>query len=267
MNETILNILAEATSTPTFIPCLKVPWNISDCYGQRQINTNRIHRSYWTYKHVVKRACPSFWMLHTTTAESVPSTQIWVDKNKLRLIIKARCVSTMWQFIRRSRPERPWDQWLTHSYTWLNHKCTNTHKCISVSHSETQNQMYMYMQKFVQIPVNVLKKALMTQRCYTHFFVFVDKDYCTHTKTHIHRKGSSEYNTKCRLWLEPISANVISPTHAISLRDWVLMPAVFQCRSIIWQKASPDAYQCLNSSCSPSTDIRCTSGIPPTEMS
>lgn len=39
------------------------------------------------------------------------------------------------------------------------------------------------------------------------------------------------------------------------------MPAVFQCGSIIWQEISPDAYQCLDI-CSPSADIRSTSGIP-----
>lgn len=73
------------------------------------------------------------------------------------------------------------------------------------------------------------------------------------SQTQKHRKeSSSEYGTKCRLWLEPISANVIRRTHAISLRDWILMPAVFQCGSTIWQEASPDAYQCLDSYCSPS---------------
>lgn len=76
------------------------------------------------------------------------------------------------------------------------------------------------------------------------------KQFLSMTHTQPHAPGeetSSEYSTYCRLWLEPISANVISSTHAISLRDWILMPAVFQCGSTIWHGASPDAYQCLDS--------------------
>lgn len=148
--------------------------------------------------------------------------------------------------------------------------------CNSFSDTKTNARIH----KPVEIAAHVNKrfhdtKTLHYMSIYGKSCIFHLK--LTHSKTeqigktflsHAHKNTSTGRNHlwsiehERRPWLEPISANVISPTHAISLRDWILMPAVFQCGSIIWQGTSPDAYQCLDSFCSPSADISSTSGIP-----
>lgn len=77
----------------------------------------------------------------------------------------------------------------------------------------------------------------------------------THTPKHTHPERSHLRSIahNAVLWLEPISANVIRPTHAISLRDWILRPTVL--RSTVWQEAAP---RCLSASwfSTTSADIR-----------
>lgn len=81
------------------------------------------------------------------------------------------------------------------------------------------------------------------------------KTIFSHTPKHTHPERSHLRSIahNADLWLEPISANVIRPTHAISLRDWILRPTVL--RSTVWQEAAP---RCLSASwfSTTSADIR-----------
>lgn len=75
----------------------------------------------------------------------------------------------------------------------------------------------------------------------------------TPKRTHPERSHLPSTAHNADLWLEPISANVIRPTHATSLGDWILRPTVR--RSAVWQEAAP---RCLSASwfSTTSADIR-----------